>query len=319
MSNEQTTLQLQGGEKRRRARERLYRYVFLLCATLTIVITLSLIVTLAVDALKFFTSYSPIDFLTGTTWRVSEGQFGALPLIWGTIVVTLISALIAIPTGVLAAVYLSEYADERTRAILKPGLEILAGIPTVVYGYLALVYFTPFLRTLGIDAGTFNILSASILVGVLIIPMVSSLSEDAMSAVPDSLREAGYGLGATKFDVTTGVVIPAAASGIFASFILALSRAIGETLVVAMAMGLRPRLPATGNGLFGIPYIKPLETVSSSGQTMTSAMVQAAQADIAVSPLVGQSLFALGATLFVMTFLMNYASNRIAKRYREEY
>ncbi|MFC6722205.1 phosphate ABC transporter permease subunit PstC [Halobacteriaceae archaeon SHR40] len=319
MSNESTDLQLAGGEQSRKARERLYRYIFLSCAALTVFITTGIFVTLTVDAVKFFSTVPPVDFLTGTTWRVSRGEFGVLPLVFGTLAVTVISALVAIPTGVLAAAYLSEYASARTRAILKPGLEILAGIPTVVYGYLALVYFTPFLRTLGINAGTFNILSASILVGILIIPMVSSLSEDAMSSVPDSLREASYGLGATKFDVTIGVVIPAAASGIFASFILALSRAIGETMVVAMAMGLRPRMPSTATGPFGIPYIQPMETVTTSGQTMTSAMIQAVEADAAVSPVVGQSLFALGLTLFVMTFAMNFLSNRIANRYREEY
>jgi len=319
MSNEPTKLQLTGGAKSRSARERLYRQLLFLCAALSVIVTVSIVAALAVDAIQFFRLVSPVEFFTGTSWVTSRNEFGAIPLIFGTLVVTLISALIAIPVGVGAATYLSEYASDRTRAILKPGLEILAGIPTVVYGYLALVYLTPFLRLFGIDLGTFNILSASVMVGILIIPMVSSLSEDAMSAVPDSLRQAGYGLGATKLKVTTGVVIPAAASGIFASFILALSRAIGETMVVVMAMGLRPRMPAVRDGLLGIPYVDPVATVSESGQTMTSAMVQAVTSDVSAASPTYKSMFALGLTLFAITFTMNYLSNRIASRYREEY
>ncbi len=247
------SFELQGRQRSRETRERLYGYVLFLCAAVSVLVTLGIVAALAVDAVRFFGMVSPLEFFTGTTWVTDRDQFGAIPLIFGTLLVTVISGLIAIPVGVAAATYLSEYASDRTRGILKPGLEILAGIPTVVYGYLALVYVTPFLRRFGLDLGTFNVLSASIMVGILIIPMVSSLSEDAMSAVPDELRQAGYGLGATKFHVTTTVVIPAATSGIFASFILALSRAIGETMVVAMAMGLRPRMPAVHSGPFGIP------------------------------------------------------------------
>ena len=320
MSSETKPLQLTGGQRSRRARERLYRWVLFLCAGISVVVTASIVVALAADALLFFDLVSPREFFTTTSWIPPRDEFGAVPIIFGTLAVTVISALVAIPVGVLAAAYLSEYANERARAYLKPGLEILAGIPTVVYGYLALVYLTPFLRRVtGLDLGTFNILSASLMVGVLIIPMVSSLSEDAMSAVPDELREAGYGLGATKFDVTTGVVIPSAVSGIFASFILALSRAIGETMVVAMAMGLRPRMPAVKEGPLGIPYLGPIETVSNSGQTMTSAMVQAVTTDVSAASPTYKSMFALGLSLFAITFAMNYASNRLSKRYREEY
>ncbi len=313
------TIELSGRQKRQQARERLYGYVLFACAAVSVVITLAIVAALAVDAVQFFRAVSPLEFFTGTTWVTDRGQFGAIPLIFGTLIVTFVSGLIAIPIGVAAATYLSEYASDRTRGILKPGLEILAGIPTVVYGYLALVYLTSFLRRFGLDLGTFNILSASIMVGILIIPMVSSLSEDAMSAVPDELRQAGYGLGATKFRVTTTVVIPAAASGIFASFILALSRAIGETMVVAMAMGLRPRMPKFHDGPFGIPILAPVETVSDSGQTMTSAMVQAVTSDVSAASPTYKSMFALGITLFGITFTMNYLSNRIAARYREEY
>ncbi|MGM0397816.1 MAG: phosphate ABC transporter permease subunit PstC [Halobacteriota archaeon] len=310
MSNESTRLQLSGGQKRRAARERLYRWILFLSAALSVVITVSIVAALSVDAVAFFRMVDPVAFFTGTEWTTSREQFGVLPLVTGTLLVTVVAGLVAIPVGVGAAVYLSEYATPRAKSVLKPGLEILAGIPTVVYGYLALIYLTPFLRTFGLDLGTFNVLSAAIMVGVMIIPMVSSLSEDAMSAVPDSLRQAGYALGATKYEVSTGVVIPAAVSGIFASFILALSRAIGETMIVVMAMGLRPRL---------FDLTSPLESLSESGQTMTSAMVQAVTSDVGAASPTYKSMFALGLTLFAITFLMNFLSNVVARHYREEY
>ena len=293
----------------RATRERIYRYVLLLCASLSIFMTLGIVVLLARDAVDFFTLVDPIEFFTGTEFLLARNEFGVLPLISGTLLVTVISALVALPTGVAAAVYLSEYASERRRSVLKPALEILAGIPTVVYGIFALVYVTPFLRVFGLPLNTFNVLSASLMVGIMIIPMVSSLSEDAMSAVPDSLRQAGYGMGATKFEVSTSVVIPAAVSGIFSSFILALSRAIGETMIVAVAMGSRSRL---------INFSDPLQNLWQGNQPMTAAMVQINSADN-VSGLGFKSMFAIGLTLFVITFLMNLASNRIAARYREEY
>jgi phosphate transport system permease protein len=310
MSTDPTRLQLTGGERSRVAREQVYRWVLFLCAALSVVITATIILSLAVDAVKFFEMVDVVGFFTGKVWIPDRNQFGVLPLVTGTLLVTGVAALVAIPIGVGSAIYLSEYASERARSVLKPGLEILAGIPTVVYGYLALIYLTPFLRTLGLDLGTFNVLSASIMVGIMIIPMVSSLSEDAMSSVPDSLRQAGYGLGATKYEVSTGIVVPAAVSGIFSSFILALSRAIGETMIVVMAMGLRPRL---------FDLSAPLASLSESGQTMTSAMVQAVTSDASAASPTYKSMFALGLTLFAITFLMNFLSNRIAARYREEY
>jgi len=293
----------------RAARERMYRYVLLLCAAASILVTVSIVVLLARDAITFFTLVNPVDFFTGTEFLISRNVYGLLPLLSGTLLVTVISAVIALPTGVAAAVYLSEYASDQMRSVLKPGLEILAGIPTVVYGIFALVYVTPFLQAIGLPVNTFNILSASIMVGIMIIPMVSSLSEDAMSAVPDSLRQAGYGMGATKFEVTTGVVVPAAASGIFSSFILALSRAIGETMIVVVAAGSRPRM---------LNLSDPLANLFQGYQPMTAAMVQINSAD-SVSQLGFTSLFAIGLTLFVITFLLNLLSNRIAARYREEY
>jgi len=293
----------------RAARERLYRYILALCAGVSILVTVSIVALLARDAIDFFRLVDPASFFLGTEFLLSREQFGVLPLLSGTLLVTVISALFALPTGVLAAVYLSEYASDRARSVLKPGLEILAGIPTVVYGIFALVYVTPFLRIFGLPLNTFNVLSASLMVGIMIIPMVSSLSEDAMSAVPESLREAGYGMGATKFEVATGVVIPAAASGIFSSFILALSRAIGETMIVAVAMGSRSRL---------IDFSEPLSNLWQGNQPMTAAMVQINSADNVSGPGF-KSMFAIGLTLFAITFLMNLASNRVAARYREEY
>jgi len=292
------------------AREKLYHSILFLCAALSVVVTLSIIVILTRDAIGFFAEVSFREFFLGTEFVASKGRFGVLPLVSGTLLVTVISALIAIPIGVGAAVYLSEYASDRMRSILKPGLEILAGIPTVVYGFFALVYVTPFLRVLGLPVATFNVLSASLMVGIMIIPMVSSLSEDAMSSVPDSLRQAGYGLGATKFDVSTGIVIPAALSGIFSSFILALSRAIGETMIVAVAMGLTPEM---------FDFSDPIGSILGNGQTMTSKMVQVVGSELAGAGAGYKSLFAIGLTLFAITFIMNLLSNRIAARYREEY
>ncbi|MFC4246919.1 phosphate ABC transporter permease subunit PstC [Natribaculum luteum] len=292
------------------AKERLYHWLLFFCAALTVFVTVSIVVTLAVDAVAFFRQVDALSFFTGTEWESSRGTFGVLPLVTATLVVTAVSAIVAIPIGTAAAVYLSEYASDRMRSVLKPALEILAGIPTVVYGYLALVYLTPWLRKGGLDLSMFNLLSASIMVGIMIIPMVSSISEDAMSAVPDSLREAGYGLGATKFEVSTGVVIPAAVSGIFSSYILALSRAIGETMIVVMAGGMQARM---------LDLTNPFANLFNSGQTMTAAMVHAVTSDATGGTPEFYSMFAIGLTLFFVTFSMNLLSNRIAARYREEY
>ncbi|MDS0478536.1 phosphate ABC transporter permease subunit PstC [Natrinema sp. 1APR25-10V2] len=293
-------------------RERIYKWLLFACAALTVLVTVSIIFTLAWDAIAFFTEVSPAEFFTGTTWYAQSdgGIYGVWPLVTATLIITVVSALVAVPTGVAAAVYLSEYASDRMRSVLKPALEVLAGIPTVVYGYLALVYLTPALQWVGIPVSTFNLLSASIMVGIMIIPMVSSLSEDAMSSVPDSLRQAGYGMGATKYEVSTGIVIPAAVSGIFSSFILALSRAIGETMIVVMAAGLRPRM---------FNFANPLDNLLSSGQPMTAAMVNAVTSDATGGSPTYLSMFALGLTLFAITFAMNLASDYVASRYKEEY
>ncbi|WP_101294504.1 phosphate ABC transporter permease subunit PstC [Halegenticoccus soli] len=305
MSQETRTPDFVGGSGVRTAQEQAIKWTLFACAALSVFVTGAIIATLLFDALSFFTEVTPADFFLGTEWSPKIGQeFGVLPLVAGTLFVTVMSALVAIPVGVASAAYLSEYASESTRSVIKPALEILAGIPTVVYGYFALAYLTPALRSVGLPLSTFNALSASLMVGIMIIPMVSSLSEDAMSAVPDSLRQAGYGLGATKFEVSTGIVIPAAISGIFSSFILALSRAIGETMIVVVAAGMRPRL-----------FPNPFESL----EVMTAAMVQLITTDIAGGTVAYKSMFAIGLTLFTITFLMNLASRIIAERYREEY
>ena len=305
-TNEDPTRPAFAGENRTRtAKESAIKWFLFACAALSVFVTLAIVATLLFDAVEFFTRVSPVAFFTGTTWSPKIGEsFGVLPLVSNTLAVTVLSALVAIPVGTASAAYLSEYATERTRSVLKPALEVLAGIPTVVYGFFALVYVTPALRAVGVPVGTFNLLSASLMVGVMIIPMVSSLSEDAMSAVPDSLRQGAYGLGATKFEVTTTVVIPASISGVFSSFILALSRAIGETMIVVVAAGMSPQL---------VP--SPFDSV----QPMTSAMVQLSTSDLAGGTAAYYALFAIGLTLFVITFSMNVASNWVASRYREEY
>lgn len=292
-------------------RERTYHAAVFVCAALSVLTTVAIIGALLGDAVTFFSEVPVTEFLTGTTWSPSiREEFGVLPLVFGTLIVTFGSALIALPIGTLTAIYLSEYADRRTRSVLKPLLEVLAGIPTVVYGYFALVYITPALGVFFPGIRTFNALSASIVVGIMIVPMVSSISEDAMNAVPDALRQAGYGMGATKFEVSTGVVVPAAISGIASSFILALSRAIGETMAVTLAMGMQSRLPDALT--FDQLFLNP-------AQTMTAAMVNVGSSDVTGGSITYKSLFAIGLTLFVITLVMNVISDLIAQRYREEY
>ena len=330
MSNEQasTRLQRDGFVVRK---ERLYGYLIAACAVVTILVTVGIVLSLSGRALTFWTAVSPVDFFTGTEWSPKVNDtYGVLPLISGTLIVTAGSALIALPIGLAAAIYLSEYASSRARSILKPSLEILAGVPTVIYGYMALVYITPLfqgflpLSVQLLPSGlplvpeftlvfpslrTFNALSASIVVGIMIIPMVSSISEDALSAVPDSLREAGYGIGSTKFDVSTRIVVPSATSGIIASYVLALSRAIGETMAVTMAMGMSPQMPYFPN---------VLRNLAESSQTITAAMVQIAGAD-SLGGVTYEAMFALGMTLFVVTLTMNVLAELVRRRFREVY
>ncbi len=307
-----------------RLKEGTYGGFFAACAALTLLTTVAIFATLLSDALVFFAEVPILEYLGGTDWSPNPrggGQtFGIVPLLIGTLVVTVTAAFIALPVGTLTAIYLSEYASSNARAILKPLLEVLAGIPTVVYGYFALVYVTPALKaTLFPEMSTFNALSASLMVGIMTIPMVSSISEDAMSAVPDSLRQAGYGLGATKFEVSTAIVVPASISGIASSYILAISRAIGETMIVVVAMGAQARMPPVTELAFGIPLVNPADILLDSGMTITVAMVQIAGGDLVGGTLPYDAMFALGLTLFVITLLMNVLSDIIAERYREEY
>ncbi|MFA9518317.1 phosphate ABC transporter permease subunit PstC [Halopenitus sp. H-Gu1] len=290
--------------------------VFLTCAALTVLITLGIVLTLFKDATTFFAQVPVTEFLTGTEWKPTqltgdgEYKFGVLPLLSGTVLITVVSAVIALPTGLAAALYLSEFATERVRSILKPALEILAGIPTIVYGYFALVYITPFLARIGLPVSTFNALSASIVVGVMIIPMVSSISEDALSSVPDDLRQAAYGLGSTKFDTSVRVVVPAAVSGIFSSFVLALSRAIGETMAVTVAAGQTPRM---------LSILEIDQNLMQSSETITAAMVNVAHAEGGGGTPAYFSMFALGLVLFVLTFTLNIGAEIVRDRLREEY
>lgn len=324
MSDDASLQDLQRENTLDRIREQSYSGLFIACAIVTILTTIAIFLSLFVDAVAFFAEYPLVDFFTGINWSPNpQGagySFGFIPLLVGTLVVTITAGFVALPLGTLTAIYLSEYASPSERSILKPLLEILAGIPTVVYGYFALVYITPALKaTLFPSISTFNVLSASIMVGIMTIPMVSSISEDAMTAVPDELREAGYGLGATKYEVSTGVVVPAALSGIFSSYILAVSRAIGETMIVVVAMGAQANLPPVQTTTFGIPYIHPGEILLEPGMTITVAMVQIVGGDLTGGTLPYDAMFALGLTLFIITLIMNILSDVVAKRYREEY
>ena len=324
MSSDPEAPELQRTSGFQRARERGYGGLFVVCGLITVLTTIAIFVTLLSDTVSFLSQIRLLDFLTGTDWSPNPSgggtSFGVLPLIYGTVVVTITSALVALPIGTLTAIYLSEYATSRVRSILKPMLEVLAGIPTVVYGYFALAYVTPALQaTLFPDLRTFNVLSASLMVGIMTIPMVSSISEDAMNAVPDELRNAGYGLGATKFEVSTGIVVPASISGIASSYILAISRAIGETMIVVVAMGANARLPPVREAIFGIPFVHPGDVLFDSGMTMTVAMVQIKGGDLTGGTLAFEAMYTLGLTLFVITLVMNVISDMIAERFREEY
>jgi phosphate transport system permease protein len=290
----------------RRLREEAIRLSLLASALVSVLVSVGIVYVLLAEALPFFGEVSLVDFLTGTRWTplLEPRSFGVLPLIGGTLLVAAIAALLAVPIGSLAALYLSEYASPVVRRRLKPTLEILAGVPTVVYGTFALAVVTPAIRTVLPEARVFNALSAGIVVGIMILPMVASLSDDALRAVPRSLRDAGYGVGATKREISLGVVYPAALSGIVSSYLLAISRAIGETMIVAMAAGSTPRLT-----------LNPLESI----QTMTGYIVQVSLGDTPAGSTEFQSIFAVGLGLFCMTLVMNLLSQRIMTRFREAY
>lgn len=279
-----------------------------LCALVTVLTTAGIVAVLGAETIHFFqkAGIGVLDFLLGTD--VDAPRFGILPLIWGTFVIAVGSSMIALPIGLLSAIFLSEYAPSRLRNFLKPTLELLAGVPSIVYGYLALLMVTPALKALlapiGLRVEAFNALSASIAVGVMIIPMVSSLSEDVLTAVPRGLREAAYGLGATKFEVSTRVVLPAALSGVIASFILAISRAVGETMAVVLAAGRTPNLT-----------LNPLTSV----ETMTAYIVAVVSGEASPGSAEALSLFAVALVLFVLTLALNIVSVIVLRRFREVY
>jgi phosphate transport system permease protein len=290
----------------RALRERLIEAPLLLAALVSIFTTLGIIGVLAFEAIEFFQVVPLTRFLTEREWTplFTNKQFGIIVLLSATVLTSVGAMLVALPLGLLAAIYLSEYASEPARRIIKPVLEVLAGIPTVVYGYFALLFVTPILQALIPGTAVFNGLSASLVMGIMILPMVSSMSEDAMAAVPQALREGAYALGATRFEVATRVVVPAAMSGIVAAFILAVSRAVGETMIVAIAAGQSPTLT-----------LNPLVPI----ETMTAYIVQVSLGDTPYGSLEYKTIFAVGMTLFLMTLALNIASQWALARFREEY
>ena len=286
--------------------ERLVRWLFASCALVSVVTTVGIVVLLLNQSIGFFQEVSLWEFITGTRWSpiLKPNSYGVLPLVCGTVLVAVIASAVAVPVGLATAIFLSEYAPDKVRRVIKPALEILAGIPTIVYGYFALSFVTPLLQKIMPDLLIFNALSAGIVMGLMIIPMVSSLSEDAMLAVPRSLRHAAYALGATRLEVAVRVVVPAALSGIVAAFILGLSRAIGETMLVTLAAGATPKMT-----------FNPLESI----QTMTAYIVQLSQGETPHGSLEYNTIFAVGLVLFVMTLAMNMLGQWVVQRYRETY
>lgn len=296
-----------GGSRRRRVFvERTVHAVLFGCAAVSVLTTAGIVITLVGETIQFFGDVPIIDFLTGTRWTplFASQHFGVLPLVNGTVAVALVALVVAVPIGLLTAVFLSEYAPGRVRTIVKPVLELLAGIPTVVYGYFALQFVTPILRDMFPQAQIFNVASAGIVMGFMILPMMASISEDAIRAVPRDLREGAYALGATKLEVITRVVMPGALSGILAAIILSISRAIGETMIVAIAAGLQPKM--------GFDLL-------SSMETMTAYIVQVSLGDTQQDTIEYRTIFAVGTLLFVLTFAMNILSDLLVRRYREAY
>jgi phosphate transport system permease protein len=277
-----------------------------LCATVSVLTTFAIVWILIREAGVFFQDVSVFDFLFGSQWTplLEPRSFGVLPLVCGTFLIVVGTALIALPSGLATSIYLSEYASSRTRSILKPMLEVLAGIPTVVYGYFALTFVTPLLRAVFPKVQIFNAASASIVVGIMVLPMVASLCDDTLRAVPASLRQGAYAVGATPVEVTLGVVIPSSLSGIMAAFVLALSRAIGETMAVTLAAGATPKM--TMDPFVGI-------------QTMTAYIVQVSLGDTPAGGIAYQTIFAVSALLFVITLIMNIFSSHLLRKFREVY
>jgi phosphate transport system permease protein len=294
--------------KKSRPGENVIQGFLLFCGVLSIFTTIGIVFVLGNESLHFFThdNVSLAAFLTGTEWSPQIGKFGILPLLLSTLVTSTIAMIVALPLGLAAAIYLSEYASPRARKILKPILEVLAGIPTVVYGYFALTFMTPLLQSIfGKDTvNIYNMAAAGIVMGIMILPLVSSMSEDALSAVPRSLREGAYGLGATRLETAIKIVVPAGLSGIIAAFVVAISRAVGETMIVAVAAGAGPNFTLN-------PF--------ASAETMTGHIARISGGDLSYDSIDYNSIFAIGLLLFVMTLLLNMVSRRLVRRFREVY
>ena len=286
--------------------EKVIEVVMILCSLVSVLTTIGIVLVLSVDTFKFFTEVSIFSFLTDTQWTplFEDKHFGILPLLSGTLLTTFIAILLAVPVGISIAVYLNEYASKKFTSIVKPILEMLAAIPTVVYGFFALQFVTPLLQNFIPGLSGFNALSPGLVMGVMIIPYITSLSEDALRAVPKSLREASYGLGANRFQTAFRVIVPAANSGIIVSVILAISRALGETMIVAIAAGQEPKLT-----------FNPLESV----ETITTYIVQVSMGDVPQDSMEYRTIFAAGITLFIFTFLLNNISYWMRKKYSQRY
>lgn len=289
-----------------RIKERIIEGLLWSCAAATVLTTAGIIWVLITESYRFFSHVPLWDFLTGIQWTplFSQKSYGILPLLGGTMLTTFIALLVALPLGITIAIYLSEYTTPRLRNLLKPALEVLAAVPTVVYGFFALTIITPFLKNFFPEMGSFNALSAGLVMGIMIIPLVASLSEDALRAVPTSLRDGAYGLGSTRYQTAFKVLVPAASSGIIVSVILAISRAVGETMIVAIAAGQQPQLTAN-----------PLKAV----ETITAYIVQVSLGDVPHGSIEYQTIFAAGLTLFVFTFILNNISLYLRKKYQERY
>ncbi|MGE7764511.1 phosphate ABC transporter permease subunit PstC [Peribacillus sp. NPDC096540] len=297
---------LEKKSKKRWNIEKIIPKLLFLTAVISVFVTIGIILTLIFETFIFFEKVSIVEFLTGQKWLpfAATPSFGVMPLVVGTLKVTVIAALVAVPVGLATAIFLSEYASEKTRRIIKPILEVLAGIPTIVYGFFALTFVTPVLRDIFPSLDMFNALSPGIVVGIMIMPMIASLSEDALVSVPKSIREGAYALGATKLETTIKVVLPAAMSGIVASIVLALSRAIGETMIVSVAGGSTPSMSMD---------------ITNSIQTMTAYIVQVSTGDAGYGTTIYYSIYAVGMTLFVFTLIMNLLAQFISRKFREEY
>lgn len=290
----------------RNVKERVIEFILMLAALSATFTTFAIVAILLYESFGFFKTVSLVEFLTGTEWTplFEDAHYGILPLVSGTLTTSAVALLVAVPIGTIAAIYLSEFASHRVRETVKPILELLVGVPTVVFGYFALLFLTPLLQKIYPDLSGFNMLSAGIVMGVMIVPYIASVAEDAMRAVPMSMREGSYAMGATRFQTALRVVTPAAVSGIVAAYILAVSRAVGETMVVAVAAGQQPNLT-----------FNPID----SAATITAYIVQVAMGDLPHGSVGYQSIFAAGLVLFVMTLTFNIIGHIVRKKYREQY